>query len=66
MKTLTIKDLSRDEALDGKVMAEVWGGLTAATTKSARYYPGMTESEAIAQFVGYGTSLHQYLSNQNP
>jgi hypothetical protein len=64
MKTLMIKDLSRDEELDRKTMAEVRGGLTVATTRSARFYPGMTEAQAIAQFVGYATSLHQYLSNQ--
>jgi hypothetical protein len=64
MTTLLIKDLPYSGELDPVTMANVWGGLTAATTKSATYYPGMSEADAIKQFVGYGESLHQYLSNQ--
>jgi hypothetical protein len=62
MTTLVIKDLLLDEELDRKAMAEVRGGFPIA--KCPLFYPGMTEAQAIAAFVGYNTSLHQALSNQ--
>ena len=65
MKMLTIKDLSRDEELGHKAMDEVRGGLTAATTRSARFHTGMTVGEGIAESVAYTESLHAYLSNQS-
>jgi hypothetical protein len=61
MKTLTIKDLSRDEEVDRKAMAELRGGQVYSTPVCvATYRAGMTEGEAIAQFVAFGTCLHDY------
>jgi hypothetical protein len=65
MKTLMIKDLSRDEDLNPTAMAEVRGGLNAGYTRPARYYVGMTEGYAINEFVAHTESLHNYLSNQS-
>jgi hypothetical protein len=65
MKTLTIQDLSRNEELNRTSMAAVRGGLTSATTYTARFYAGMTVGDAIAESQKHAASLHQYLSNQS-
>ena len=64
MKMLTIKDLSRDEELDRKTMVKVRGGLNNAMTYTAKFYPGMTVGDAIAESQKHAASLHQFLSNQ--
>jgi len=61
MKTLTIKDLSREEGLDRKVMAEVRGG-EKVTVIYSPIYEGMTVGQAIQAFAQYGKDLHDALS----
>ena len=60
MMTLTIKDISRDEDLDRKAMAKVWGGKVSVCEYT--YAPGMTLGDAINTFVAYGNCLHNALS----
>ena len=61
MKMLTIKDLSRNEELDRKAMAEVRGGEVLC---QAQYKPGMTLAAAIEQFVQFGKCAYEVFSPQ--
>jgi hypothetical protein len=66
MKTLTIKDLSRVEALDGKAMSAVRGGMYKEMPKYwGSYYDGSKSDSSLTAFQNIDQSQNVFNANGN-